>query len=411
MAIFSLLSLGLACAPSVIQDYERARAGALADPGPASGAWRPDAVLVISGAEAEELAGAVIAARSGEPWQRAILGIPTTVTPELALESLTSSPSKTCPECFAVDAKLAGRVRYEVFGLGGGTPVSVHAKFDLRFTVTRDGPTFVLAAEPGEVRRVDVTVGQRQARMGDSLDRAIEDWARAEVLGSGPTEIGRLGGEGVPLRAARVSAHGDDIRVEMLTTAVGGRTVTAIDDDVDRGVRAWVDLEAVRALASAASFRAGPQTHDIVVEPTALTVAADRFDLGLRLWKASGRGWWRDYAVSGTVSVAGRAKLLSLTPDAVVEGAKSPRAGLADPLAALGEGLIVSTIEDAVQTTLPVRQKQTVGGLDAKFIVTGVRGADGALVVDGDLSLSKAEGSGNAESSPGRRGGGSRPAR
>lgn len=405
------LWVGVGCAPSVIADYEAARDAALLDAGPAPSGWRPDAVLVISGKEAETLASAVVASRSGEEWQQSILGIPTTLTPELTLQSLTSVPSRTCAECFSIDAKLGGRVRYDVFGLASAMAVNVHAVFDLAFTVTRQGDSFVLAAKPGEVRRVDVTVGQRQARIGDALGGAIEDWARTEVLGTEPTELGRLGDAQVPLRAARVVARGDDIRVEMLTTAPGSHPVAGSEADVEAGVRVWIDQGALGALARAASFRAGPQGHDIVVEPTTLALTDDRFDLGLRLWKTSGRGWWRDYAVSGTVAVAGRHKAVKLIPDGVTEGERSPRAGLADPLAALAEGIIVATIEDAVQTTLPVRQQQTLGGLDAKFAVVGVRGAANALVIDGDITLTPANREDGARSSPGRRGSGSRPVR
>ena len=402
---------GVACAPSVVADYEAARSAALADAGPAPRDWKPDAVLVISGKETEELAGAVVAARSGASWQRSILGIPTTITPDLALQSLSCKPSKACAECFAIDAKLGGRVRYDVLGLGSAVEVNVHAVFDLAFVVTRQGTAFVLAAQPGEIRRVDVTLGQRQARLGDALGGAIEDWARSEVLGAEPTEIGRLGGDGVPLRAARVVARGDDVRVELLTTAAGDHAVAGSEADVDAGVRVWVDQGSLGALARAASFRAGPLSHDIVVEPTALAVTGDRFDLGLRLWKTTGRGWWRDYAVAGTVGVAGRQKAIQLTPDGVVEGPRSPRAGFADPLAALGEGIIVATIEDAIQTTLPVRQQQTIAGLDAKFEVTAVRGASNAVVVDGNITLSPANRGAGPAPSPGRRGSGSRPVR
>lgn len=401
----------LGCAPSVIGDYERARDAALVDPGPPPAGWQPDAVLAISGAEAEELAGAVIEARSGEPWERRVLGVTTTLTPALTLDELKARPSKACEDCVAIDARLSGKVRYEVLGLGGAIPVRVDAAFDLRFAVDKDADSFVLTATPGKIRRLEVALGDRPARLSEGLTTAIEDGIREQVLGAGATEVGRFGDATTPLRAARVRAHGDDLHVDLLTTAPSPRPVSGADVDVATGIRAWVDQGSLAALARAASFRAGPRAHDVVVEPTALAVDGDAFDLGLRLWKTSGRGWWRDYRVTGTIAVAGRSKALKLSPTAVVEGEKSKGAGLADPLAALAEGLIVSTIEDVVQTTLPVGQRERVGKLGATLTVTGVRGASGALIVDGDLALSKPGTRGDVEKPPARPRAGSRTGR
>jgi hypothetical protein len=152
-----------------------------------------------------------------------------------------------------------------------------------------------------------------------------------------------------------------------------------------------VSQDSLLDLARAAAFRYGAVSHDIVVEPTALSITGDAFDLGLRLWKPVGKGWWRDYTVHGTVKKAARG--VKLSPETVVEGEKSRGAALADPLSALAEGYILKVLEDSVATSLPDRRSTEVDALKNDVRIQSVAGRQGDLVVSGTMSItaSKAE--------------------
>ena len=137
---------------------------------------------------------------------------------------------------------------------------------------------------------------------------------------------------------------------------------------------------------------AEPLDFDIVPEPTHLTIEGDTFELGLRLWRVSGRGWWRDYTISGTVE-AGTKRVL-LAPVSVTKDAASPGAALVDPLAFLGQGVILRTIESALNTSMPASRADRFIGLDAALSVSKVQGEHGAVIVDGTLALTPAKSGG-----------------
>jgi hypothetical protein len=82
---------------------------------------------------------------------------------------------------------------------------------------------------------------------------------------------------------------------------------------------------------------------------------------------------------------------IKLVPKDVVEGEKSKGATLVDPLAALGEGYILKTIEEAIATTIPGRQTSKAGGLKTDVKVKSLEGRAGVLVVDGTITVTAPE--------------------
>ena len=115
-------------------------------------------------------------------------------------------------------------------------------------------------------------------------------------------------------------------------------------------------------------------------------------ELGLRLWRTSGKGWWRDYTVSGPVTLT--KSRIKLKAEDVREDGKSKGAVLADPLAALGEGIILRAIENSVAAAIPTSQAATSRGIKTTVTVTDLSGAtDGVLTLRGTLTAGEAKGS------------------
>ena len=118
-------------------------------------------------------------------------------------------------------------------------------------------------------------------------------------------------------------------------------------------------------------------SHDVVADPRALDIKRGAFELQLRLWRIKGRGWWRDYTVSGSFTHEnGR---VVLEPKDVRQTGQSPGAVLVDPLAALAEGHILDGMARALQTSVPTTSSQDVGGAPMTVRIDTAWGA-GALV-------------------------------
>jgi hypothetical protein len=155
------------------------------------------------------------------------------------------------------------------------------------------------------------------------------------------------------------------------------------------GIRVSVSETALLGLARRAAFERGELTMQVYADPRALVVDGQRFALTLRLWRLVGRGWWRDYSVSGTLAIEGGK--LRMKADDVAEIAQSPGAGIVDPLAALFEGQVLSAIEESVQQSLPAAHAQRVGDVRFRAAARSVSGKDGTLTVEAALDVKPAE--------------------
>ena len=89
--------------------------------------------------------------------------------------------------------------------------------------------------------------------------------------------------------------------------------------------------------------------------------------------------------MSGEAVVRGNG--VRLTPDEVVEVDKSRGAAWADPLAALGEGVILKSIERAANTSAPALHRERAGNLRFTVEIRRVDGNDDVVTLGGDLTV------------------------
>lgn len=385
----AVLSLS-ACAGSVMPLYQQARDDALADPGPPPADWKPDAVLHLSKTQLDEVVTAALESHGALTGRikRSVLGLEIVATPDLTIDELTLGASKACKACVAVDTKLSGDVQWTAAGRKGKVPVKVAAAFDVELSATEaEASTFAMTAAPRELRDLKLTFGSVDATVARVLEQGVGDWLREDFLKDvPPVEIGAFGGEDVPLRAVRIAGSGGGVRLEMLTRSPSPGVVdTKAPAGLDEGFQLAISQDSLLDLARATAFQAGPLGYDVVVEPTALTLTEDGFTMGLRVWRPVGKGWWRDYTVTGDVEMARRG--VKLLPQSVTEGAKSEGAGLADPLALLAEGYMLKTIEESIATTLPTKQTARAGDVRTDIAVRSIAGVGDAVVVSGVLDV------------------------
>ena len=372
----------LGCA-SVIPQYEAAMERALADPGPTPDVWEPDAVLHISGLAINRVVKDAIE-DYGTFSTELNLGV-VQVSPDLLLSSMTVSEGRKCTDCLGVAIELDGKLRWTSSVLGeGSTRLAASGSLDARFSTMRsDEGDFVVSVQPTRFRFLDVTLGSFTVGVA-GVGETIKDWIDSTLVAQvPPQEMMRIAQEDLPLADVRIVPDGDSVQLHMLTMSPErGRVVM----DGPRPASGWrLDLapESIVAIARAEAFKAGPMTRGIVAEPTLLTMDADSFEMGLRLWRSEGRGWWRDYTIHGTVSVEQDEIRLAATK--VRQVAKSPGAGLTDPLVALAKGLILNYIEKAFETSIPAAQGEgTVVQIQAIQAIDGAIRSTGEILIEGE---------------------------
>lgn len=382
-----LLTLLAGCA-SVRADLQAARDAALATPGPAPEGWAPDAVLHLSARVLDDVVSAAIA-EHGRLTATLAVG-PLALTPDLRVTSLEIGPGRACAECLGLSLALDGQLAWTAPFLSGSAPVRATGELEAVFGVARDEALgFTVSVHPRDLHDLSVSIGGVGAALGD-LDRTVADWLEAGLLAGVPAVgVATIGGPTVPIRAVRVVPDGPTVQIHALTAVPSPGRVAVDGPRPNDGWRLDLAWDSLLALARAEVFR-DPGSRGLLAEPTALSLGPDGFSLGLRLWRTSGRGWWRDYRVSGTAAVAdGR---LALSAGRVEELGHSPGAAWADPLAALAEGLILRSIEAAVDQTLPARRVDRIGGQVAEVRMEALEPVDGALRVRGALTLREARG-------------------
>jgi len=375
------------CARSVIPLYEAARADALRDPGPAPAGWAPDAWIAVSNDALDDLIVGVLT-EDAELSTVLDAGV-AKFTPKLRVAEVQVVPPEGCGGCLTVDLGLTGTLGWATALGDGSTSLDATGRFDAVFVVVQEGTTWRVDLQTKKLRNVRADLGQ--SRVGIPVGD-ISKWLSQDLLEAvPPVAIASFDGSQLPVRAVRVVPVGRSIRIEALTKAPIF-TAVPVPERVTDGWRVGISQPSLLALARAEAFRKGPGTHDVLPEPTALDIGPSAFTLGLRLWKTTGKGWWRDYTVQGKVTLGPEG--IELTPERVIEGEQSPGAVFSDPLAALGEGRIIEAIEGALAITLPSSQSATVGGLDTDVAVEALESGGTSLYATGSLRVKAKAGKG-----------------
>ncbi len=371
------------CSSTVLRDFQAAKSAALAAPAPAPTHWKPDVVVQIAAPTVAEALSPVVEEQLSKKTKLKydVLGMPATANAALKVKELDLSASPRCEQCLAIDTTLKGKVEWSFAGEEGSLPASIQIGFDAQFTATQEGGVWSLEIAPKDVRKAKVEVGG--SKVAAPLEGELATWVRDRLSDIEPFSLGNLGGADLPLRAARVQAEGKDVQIHLLTASPTPGEVAPPKVTLKEGYRVWFSDASLVGLAKAKAFAQGPVGYDVVPEPTSIELQEESFSLGLRLWRPVGAGWWRDYTVKGALDPENKG--IKLHPTEVIEGPKSKGAVLADPLAAIGEGYILKTLEQALSTTLPAKQGTKVGDIRLAAKFEHFQTANGVIQIDGSL--------------------------
>ena len=381
------IALLVGCAGNIHELYEQEKSAVLQPTAlPRGDDWEGDLRIRISPESLSELSQAAL---DGGllAWKKKMtldtpIGTIASVRPRAHVTQLSVSTGGGCEDCLSLSGALSGEAKWKVGPLSGKVPFTARLAGDLSVSIERDGQDWAVMGDLADISRVklsSVSVGKVD------ISDLLQQWGRDAAEATPAFRISTLGGEDMPLRAVRLSVDALGLELEALTDVNGGQPIAASSTALESDWQLRTSTATALAIMRRASFEAGMLSHDIAIDPRGFTADASQFTLDLRLWRLSGKGWWRDYTVDGRMRVRGRK--IELEAERAEEGEKSRGAGLADPLALLTEGLILETVVDSLKQAVPGSRSAAVGTHQLKAITREIKGREGEVVLTGILKL------------------------
>lgn len=381
-----MLLLLLACSnPELQADYDARKTAALSDPGEPASGWRAEGALRLSGELLEELMASSIKTESkaADPIDLKGLG---SVKPVLTLDSFKLVDGD-CKTCVGAQGQVSGNAVVKVAGLKKKIPFTADFTLDMTFETEARGDLRHIILKPHKVRKLKVELSGAGAAL--DLEKPLKSYGEQVLTRIEPVDLGDLGGPELHLRDVRVKEEDGAMRIELLTDAPEKAPVSAWPEVPEQGFQVVMSEDALLAIARREAFALGEVASGtgIFAEPTSLDLDGQGFEMGLRVWRLGSPDWWRDYTLSGDISIVKEELVLKATD--VQEGDKSKGAGIADPLALIGEAYIMRILQDSAQGALPSSEQFEVGSAAWNVIVEDAQGVGENLVMSGRIRVGK----------------------
>jgi hypothetical protein len=371
------------CGSTVLPLYEEQRSLALADPLPAPANWTPDGRIALSERMLQTiLAEAILEAQKGGE-NRALGGPGFSGTPNIRLQKLSLAEGN-CTDCVALTVSFTGDLDWKLLTKRGKSPFSATASLQSEVLIDHDKEGWHTRLVPKDIEDVRLETEAWSGTLNTALSKPLESWLKAQITQTLPEiPLATFQTRSLPVQAARARSLGGALTLEFLS---GGTTTSPIPPvKLRKGWSVNLSTATLVSIARAESFRHGPDTHSVVVTPLRFQAKGQGFELDIRIWRLKGAGWWRDYQVTGQIGAKPGA--IKLTSQSVVELDQSPGAAFVDPLAALGEALIIKAIEDAITTSLPNTKSVELGKKNIELSVLTIGGGSDFLRVGGVTTI------------------------
>ena len=386
-----MLLLLLACTNPALQDeYDARKTAALASPGEPASGWRAEGALRLSAQLLEELMAASIKSESkaAEPIDLSGLG---TLKPVLTLDKFKLVDGD-CKTCVGAEGTISGNAIIKVAGIKKKIPFTADFTLDMTFETeartSKDGAGLRhIILKPSKVRKLRVELSGAAKAL--DLEKPLKTYGEQVLERIEPIDLGDLGGPELHLRDVRVKEEDGVMRIELLTDAPKNVPVKSWPEVPQQGFQVVMSEAALLSIARREAFTLGevaPGTG-IYAEPTSLDLDGMGFEMGLRVWRLDGNDWWRDYTLSGDISILKEELVLKATE--VEEGEKSKGAGIADPLALIGEAYIMRILQDSAQGALPGSEQFEVGSSAWTVVLEDAQGVGENLVMSGRIRVGK----------------------
>lgn len=303
----------------------------------------------------------------------------------------------TAPGPFGMRLVLIPEVEHAVARAEGDGPLQVHA--ELEGTTDIVFPLLSAKDLPWDVT-VDGTLGLEVVPTANGLQLGLR-WADPDALGirlglgEAPEAVvalaegavrgalvGALGEQGLAfalpdtpwaeVRDLRVEGDGATLTAHLVLSGVGGAPPPLPDVPEDGAVLAISDASLL-GIARALALRQ-PADAKLVVDPLALTLAADRVVADVRVHRRARRARWRTYRIEGPLIWEGSHLALAVDDLALVEH-EGWRGGWRVPI---GEKRAVALLQDGLDE-VPTTLTAPMGDRALHVELVELRTVDGAL--------------------------------
>jgi len=375
----------LACsAEDVTAEFEARKAAALGPPAPLEAGWEQEVVLLLGEEVVTRMVTGAVDAELAKAKPVDVAGVGK-VKLKTTLEDLKLVKAQ-CDGCVGVRGRLEGTANFKVGKVKKTLPLTVKFKGQVEFAsidAGLRGRNLVMSLR--KIQDLEVEVGSFGAQLG----KPLRTWSQELLEEIEDVDLGPVGSKDLPLRDVRLQGSPQGLRIEALASCVEPCGTSVDPDWGGEGFQVVVSegllLDTARKTAFEEGDISGEHALDIWAEPTSLDVDGDRFEMELRLWRIEGSGWWRDYTLRGPLAL--ERGHLKLSADELEEVDKSDGAAVVDPLAWLGEWLILDTMAESAHGAFPARDAFVVGDLQLTTTLKELNGEGDALVLAGDLAV------------------------
>lgn len=379
----------LGCANNIKTLYENEKKAVMASPAALGKNWQPELRVrfgdgALSDISEVALKSGLLQADKKLSWEGPF-GVTAELTPKLVVRDLKLNVAQGCDGCLKLAATLDGKGAWDVSGVTGEVPITLTVDGTIGFEVKQDDGAFTVTGRLKDFEHIKVKTGKASDL---DLGGVLQSWAKDIAERTPEIELGTFGGDEMGLRALRIGSSGGALAIEAVTDVAGAKPLTGGNTPLQSDWDIAISESAALALMRRMAFEEGVIDYDVAADPRSLSVSGSRFTMGLRLWRLTSRGWWRDYTVTGDFKVTNNK--IKLVPAEVKEGEKSAGAGLADPLALLAEGAILDAVAGGLAESFPSGEGTEVGGQKVQARATAILGMGSALVVRGDLDVGDA---------------------
>ena len=346
------LFLLTACSDKITQEYDARKSEILQASPPAPNDWQPDIVVRLQYDAISKLSKEILEYEINQlRFTQKVLITNMSLQPKLKVEKWEVTAKNNQ---IHISAKFVGSWLYDIALLSGSENTSITfdgiAKIEMK-----DNQIWLSLTS---IQKLQVELASIQ---GFDLSNNIEQWLNTQLVKLPPISMGTFDTKSYPIRDIRIHTTAQSQNIEILSTAKHNQHLPTLSNEITNDWQAIIHQQTALHWAQTLAFSKGVISNGVAIDPVSMKIADNDFTMDLRLWKIEGVGlWWRDYTTTGTIH---RLKnQLKFEGTSVVEGEKSPKAGLVDPLALLGEGLILEAIADNLLYSVPTQKK---GKLDA----------------------------------------------
>ncbi len=346
--------------------------------------WNPDIVLRLNYTRMSDLAASVLEHKLDTlpATKKEFLGFKARLKPSLKIKRLVISDASSDDEV-SILAVLEGKVNWKLGNKKGSEPTKVRIK-TLAKVINDNGELTLSIQQLDQLKATLSKVGLNPLKSVD-FSPWIEEWLNGQLSNLPPIRMGNIT---LPVRGLRLNSTPLSQNVEIRSNIVHSENIEQPKLALEHDWELWVHQDTLLGWTQQKAFSMGVVGYGVAVDPVDLQVSEDAFELALRLWKIEGRGlWWREYTATGIITQ--KKHKLSLQGESVVEGDKSPRAGLVDPLALIAESFILDGISDQLSESLPTNKSKNIDGMKWKLLLEDWTASNDSVQLRGSIDVSK----------------------